>query len=135
MVVDSNYMQSDKLSAYLARSKSNFVVLSDYTDMEAFKGNTLKSAFKSYQILCKYPKQVLILKTTARLAALRGRPSGLQRRMIDDYQTSDFGNWCRTLARARGNPQLEAGMLAYGRNADAHLSRVKQDLETFFRLV
>jgi hypothetical protein len=133
MVVDSNYLQNDNLAAYLSRSTSHFVVLSDYLHMEAFKGETLQSAFKSMRILSKYPRQVLVLKPTARLASLSGRGNGLQRRLIDSAQTSDFPHWCRELARAeRGDPQLEARMIALGKDADAHLNKVQSDMQKYF---
>src|SRR6266851_566608 len=87
MVVDSNVLQSDLLRAYLSKSSDNFAVLTDYAAMEAYKGDTLASIFKSMAILADFPRQVIVLKTTGVLCGLSGRRAGLQRRMIDDEQT------------------------------------------------
>ena len=56
MVVDSNFLQDSELHKYLSKSKSNFVVLTDYAAMEAYKGNTLVSIYKSMAILTEFPK-------------------------------------------------------------------------------
>ena len=37
-VADSNYLQSDRLRDYLSKSAKNYVVLTDYTAVEAYKG-------------------------------------------------------------------------------------------------
>src|SRR5260370_13422888 len=93
MVVDSNALQSPMLRDYLSKSISNFAVLTDYASMEAYKGNTLASIFPSMAILADFPRQVIVLKTTRVVCGLRGRPTGLQRRLIHREQTSGFSNY------------------------------------------
>ncbi len=63
-VVDSNFLQSDRLREYLSKSTKNYVVLTDYVAMEAYKDHTLASIYRSMQILADFPKQVIVLKTT-----------------------------------------------------------------------
>ena len=82
-VVDSNQLQSDALRSYLSQSKQNFAVLTDYAAMEAYKGDTLVSIYKSMEILTAFPDQVIVLKNTLVTCGLSGRGSGLQRRLID----------------------------------------------------
>ncbi len=64
LIIDSNQLQSEALRAYLAKSKSNFAVLTDYASMEAYKGDTLVSIYKSMATLCDFPTQVIVLKGT-----------------------------------------------------------------------
>jgi hypothetical protein len=100
-VIDSNALQTPELRTYLARSSANFAVLNDYTAMEAYKGNTLVSIFRSMEILAEFPRQVIILKPTGKICGLRGRSDGLQRRMVDERQTRELPVFCRHLHTAR----------------------------------
>ena len=62
MVVDSNYLQCPELRQYLERSSENIAVLTDYASMEAYKGDTLTSIYKSMAILSEFPHQTEILR-------------------------------------------------------------------------
>lgn len=65
--------------------------------MEALKGNTLVSIFKSMEILSEFPDQVEVLKSTSIVSQLIGRRCGMTRRMIDKDQTNgfpDYGGRC-----------------------------------------
>ncbi len=53
-----------ELRAYLAASPANKAVITDYAAMEAHKGDTLNSIYKSMEILCEFSRQVVILKST-----------------------------------------------------------------------
>jgi len=61
-VIDSNFMQKEKLRSYLAASTENYAVLTDYAATEAYKGDTLASIFHSMEIVADYPKQAIVLK-------------------------------------------------------------------------
>ena len=82
-VVDTNQLRDSDLRNYLARSTSNFAVLTDYTMMEAYKGETFSNFFSSMEILIDFPDQVIALKNTGRVCGLSGRQAGLQRRLIN----------------------------------------------------
>ncbi len=128
MVVDSNFLQNSELRQYLSTSKSNFAVLTDYAAMEAYKGNTLVSIYKSMAILSEFPKQVIILKGTQTVCGLSGRLSGLQRRLIDDRQTKEFHIYCkRLLAAENGDGRFRAHLLDLGRKATTQMDRVLVD--------
>jgi hypothetical protein len=131
-VIDSNSLQSPELRRYLSTSPSHYAVLTDYAAMEAYKGNTLTSIFSSMEILAEYPAQVIVLKGTQRLCALKGRASGLQRRMIDQEQTRGFSDWCRHLHSARnGDSYIRAQLLKLGREATVQMDRVLADARNF----
>lgn len=125
MIVDSNAMQSDALTSYLSASESNYAVLNDYTAMEAYKGNTLASIFRSMEIACQFPRQVIVLKTTGRICSLVGRSQGLQRRMIEERQTRNFPKFCRRLRAAQaGDSYFQSQLLESGRAADGQMNRI-----------
>lgn len=127
-VVDSNALQSEQLRLYLSESPNNYAVLNDYASMEAYKGNTLVSIFRSMCIVCQFPRQIIVLKTTGRICALTGRPKGLQRRMVDEAQTRDFPTFCRRLKTAQnGDAFLQQQLLERGRVADGQMDRVLAD--------
>ena len=127
-VIDSNQLQSKLLYNFLSASTKNFAVLTDYVAMEAYKGDTLASIYKSMEILCDFPLQVIVLKNTRAACGLSGRGSGLQRRLIDEPQTSEFPLYARNLQAAkRGNLALQRQLLDHGKEATAHLERMLAD--------
>src|SRR6187431_469760 len=97
MVIDSNRLQSTELREFLNQSTQNKAVLPDFAAMEAYKGNTLKSIFKSMEVVCEFPSQVVILKGSAKVCGLHGRRKGLRRRLIDEVQTAHFPEYARAL--------------------------------------
>ena len=128
-VVDSNHLQSDRLHKYLSKTTKNCVVLTDYAAMEAYKGDTLASIYRSMEILSRYPKQVIVLKGTQTVCGLRGRRAGLQRRLIDGRQTQGFGKYCRDLLAAeRGDVSRQKAILDHGHAATAHMERILADV-------
>jgi hypothetical protein len=128
-IVDSNFLQCDRLRTFLAASSNNRAVLTDYAAMEAHKGDTLKSIYKSMDILCGFPKQVVILRSTTVVCGLSGRASGLQRRLIDQNQTSQFPEYCRHLRAAQAGDQgIQKQLLEHGRVATDQIARVLKDV-------
>jgi hypothetical protein len=128
MVVDSNALQSPLLRDYLSESVANFAVLADYASMEAYKGNTLVSIFRSMALLADFPRQVIVLKTTGVVCGLRGRRQGLRRRLIDHVQTRSFPKYCEHLFAAKlGDVHLRQQLLHKGRAADDQMARMLAD--------
>lgn len=131
-IVDSNFLQSDGLRAYLLKSPANIAVLTDYAAMEAHKADTLEMLYRSMAILAEFPRQVIILKGTQAVCALSGRTSGLQRRMIDHQQTRGFAEYCRHLAAARrGDLSIQAQLLDLAREARHQMDRILGDMREF----
>ena len=128
MVVDSNFLQSPKLRDYLLESTNNFAVLTEYASIEAHKGNTLVSVFRSMGLLADFPRQVIVLKPTIVARGLRGRRREVQHRLIDHQQTRDFPEYCDHLLAAKlGDVHLRDQILRLGRDADAEMARVLGD--------
>jgi hypothetical protein len=131
LIVDSNQLQSETLRTYLASSKSNVAVLTDYAAMEAHKGDTLASIYKSMAILCDFPWQVAVLKGTRFVSGLRGRKAGLQRRLIDEEQTATFSLYVADLRRAQaGHHGIQKQLVNLGREATSHLALMLTDAKT-----
>ncbi len=131
LVIDSNQLQAEPLRQYLAKSTSNFAVLTDYAAMEAYKGDTLTSMFKSMSILSDLPRQVIVLRGTRAACSMRGRLAGLQRRLVDEMQTSEFPLFVADLRKARaGHQLLQANLLEHGREATLQLDRMLTEAET-----
>ncbi|MEH2565955.1 hypothetical protein [Bradyrhizobium sp. AZCC 2289] len=130
-IVDSNFLQDERLRDYLEASSDNFAVLTDYAAMEAYKGNTLLSIQRSMAILAAYPAQVIVLHGTQHACSLDGRGSDYWRRMIDDEQTKGFAEYCSLLPRAQnGDPKITRQLLERGREATAHMDRMLADTVT-----
>jgi hypothetical protein len=131
-IVDRNYLQSPKLRDYLAESRRNRVVLTDYAAMEAFKGDALINIVTATEILREFPKQVIVLKSTNVIAGLKGRRCGFTRRMVGRDQTRGFPEWCGHTARAAaGDKDLQRQIVENGKEADAHLTRMRDDQQNY----
>jgi hypothetical protein len=128
LVIDSNQLQSARLAKFLSRSSSNQAVLTDFVAMEAYKGDSLNSIFKSMEIVSAFPSQVLILKGSRKLFGVLGKPKGLQRRLIDESQTHGFEQYIRKLKKAHsGDLKFQQAILAHGKASDTHFKQMMRE--------
>lgn len=135
-VIDSNQLQTQNLRAFLARSSENIAVLPDFVAMEAYKGDPLKTIFKSMSVLSEFPCQVLILKGSAKVCALNGRRKGLQRRLVDEGQTRGFPLYVRHLRAAEaGDVRLQSQIRELGRFANEHLDKMRDEAKDIRRAI
>lgn len=129
LIIDSNQLQHPKLREFLKNPK-NRAVLTDFSAMEAYKGDTLNSIFKSMSVVSDFPTQVIILKGSAKICGMSGRQKGLQRRLIDETQTSEFPKFAHNLRKAEsGNMHLRRQLLDLGKSATEHLEKMLIDAE------
>jgi hypothetical protein len=130
-VLDSNFLQSEGLKPYLAESTDNYVVMTDYVAMEAYKGDTLAWIYDRMAILSQYPKRVLVLRSTQQACALNGRTPASQESLIDATQTREFLEFCQHLIAAkRGDPSFQRQLLENGLAATAHIDGMLRDMPT-----
>ena len=130
-VIDSNFLQSDELKTYLAESTDNYVVMTDYVAMEAYKGDTLPWFYDLMELLSRYPKQVLVLKEMREVCGLYGPAAASQDSLIDETKTRDFLEFCQHLAAAKqGDPSLQRQLLENGKAATAHIGGMLRDMAT-----
>ena len=129
-VVDSNFLQDPLLRGFLAKSKRNVAVLTDYAMMEAYKGETLQSIFKSMAILAEFPDQVIALKGTKEICGIRGRKAGLTRRLICQESTQEFREFANHVNEVlAGNAAPGSALVEHGRAASEHMEAILADAE------
>jgi hypothetical protein len=87
------------LGDFLLASQKNIAVLPDQLAMELFKGDGRTNIQHSLKILANFPKQIVVLRSTHRIIAIRSRRSGLHARFADAEQTAGFVKYCRFLFR------------------------------------
>ncbi|MHA6195591.1 hypothetical protein ACX3YG_14600 [Pseudomonas wadenswilerensis] len=130
LIIDSNKLQSEDLRSYLKKSKENYAVLTDFSAIEAYKKDPLKSIFKSMSIVSEFPNQVIILKSSIKICGLSGRKKGLQKRLIDESQTKGFHKYISDLRSiASGDKKLESNIREHGKHANDHLDKMLYEAE------
>lgn len=92
-VVDINYLQKPELEDYLAKSRDNYVVLTDFASMEIFKCNALKNLACKMKIVSQYPNQVIVLKGLREIISLTLVGNMLPQSLIDYKQTVGFSKF------------------------------------------
>jgi hypothetical protein len=95
MVVDSNYLRTKELRDWLAASPKNIAVLTDQAEMEMAKADTLEGFLKSTEVLADFPRQVVLAKEITAVSGIRGKKSGLKKRLADGKRTRAFRKWCK----------------------------------------
>lgn len=99
-IIDANYLQDPALEIYLNSDIRNKVVFHEYACMETVKGNAVKNLSQSIAIVSRYPKQVIVLKTTRAICQLKPSSRGLQKRFECRTQTSKFNVLCQNVKQA-----------------------------------
>lgn len=103
--------------------------------MEAIKGDTLSSVYKSLEVLSEHPRQVLVLKKTFQASGLHGGSRGLARRLVDVPRTREFEIFCRALKNAgKGEPSMQAELIRLGREASTHFDSIKEGALRFAQI-
>jgi len=126
-VVDINYLQKPELEDYLAKSRDNYVVLTDYASMEIFKCNALKNLACKMKIVSQYPNQVIVLKGLREIISLTLIPSKLPQSLIDYKQTVGFSMFCEnTKSACEGDKLLSREVLSRESSASRNLDEKMQ---------
>ena len=93
-VIDINFLQKPELKDYLAKSRDNYVVFTDFACMEIYKCNALKNLASKLKIVSQYPNQVIVLKGTREIISLTLFNNKLPQSLIDYIQTIGFLKFC-----------------------------------------
>jgi hypothetical protein len=134
MVVDKNLLEADELRAYLAESKDNFAVITDYAQLEMLKGDALVNILilKSSEILPQFPKQVLIVKPIDVISGLRAKKKGRKKRFTSGRATTAFRKWCKKRAPAKaGDKRLQQQIVDASKEAAGQLAAMLENAGTF----
>ena len=125
-VIDVNFLPEPKLTDYLRADKRNLVVFQAYACMEMYKGSNIS---KSIEIVSKFPKQVIVLKSTQEIIKLSLSPDGLNK-FEDPIQTEGFREFCLDVDRAvKGDLALESQILQKGKLASEHFNKLLPNTE------
>ena len=136
MVIDSNVLKDDVLREYLVKSRKNIALVTDYIMIEALKGDTLNKIFGLMKILSEFPKQIIVLKSMRSVSQLKGRRSGMTRRMIEPDQTKGFENWCAGLTKAAaGDKNYQQQLVESGKEAAEQLDRILADQSSYGAII
>lgn len=126
MVVDTNFLEHPELRNYLAESKQNFVILTDYAAMEGYKPDSVDSMYRRMSVLRHFPTQVIILRSTRKAGALTGTAAQIAEQVIDVEHTATFPTFCRSLELAQaGNEAVQRQLLEHAEVAREHLERMR----------
>lgn len=106
-VIDVSAFQAAELESFLAASKQNRAVLTDFAAIETFKREGVSNIQNAFRIFGLFPTQVLVLKPTGAISRLHPRRKGLRRRLIDENATSKIGGFLSALASAQ-TPSAQA---------------------------
>jgi hypothetical protein len=129
-VIDASGLRSPELSSYLSASTANLAVLSDYAAMESFKGSAAVNIRNALRIVSRHPKQVLVLKSTGKIASLRPRRTGLHARLIDHRQTAGFPSYCRAILDGAASVEdVNYDIVLKELAADGHFATLAADTE------
>jgi hypothetical protein len=108
-VVDINYLQDPKLEEYLAKSKDNYVVFTDFAGMEIYKHNALNNLLCKLEIVSRYPYQVIVLKGTREIVSITLGSNELPQILINNEQTAGFPDFCNHIKSAYKDDKLLLG--------------------------
>lgn len=128
-VIDANYFQSPDLTSYLAESRENIAVLPDIAGMEMYKGDPVKNLERSYEILHRFPQQVLILRGTRVIVKTAADTKSHTRWMEDRDQTAGFELFYRQIKlAATGEESHIRAVHQIAKDAVEHFDRVRRDV-------
>ena len=128
-IVDANCLSDPILEEYLKSNQGNMAVLTEFAGMEAYKGDPVKNICQSLKVLCRYPRQVIILKGARQIIRENQTPNGLNVEVfIDEDQTKHFSESCYVIKQAEeGNPEAIMAIKERGRQATEEMERLRRD--------
>ena len=121
LVLDSNCLQSDETRSFLSESNLNFVILTEYAAIEAYKGNDYSTIYESMSLISDFPNQVIIPKNTIDLCGMNLLEDELPNILINEEETKQFPNFSTQLIESKQNSSL------YKEAANFQMSRIRLD--------
>lgn len=131
VVIDSNRVQSDELKLFLAAAPGHRAVVTDWLMMEAYKGDTRSSIYKSLGVLAEFPRQVVVLRNTGMCMHRRVGPQMANRLIWDDH-TKTFPQFIEEVRDAQnGDVLIEESLLWRGEKANERMQALIDNAEGF----
>jgi len=127
-VVDINYLQNPKLEEYLAESRNNCIVLTEYAGREIYKHNAINNLPAKLEIVSRYPYQVIVLKGVRAITNITLGPAKIPEVLVDNEQTDGFPQFCTTIKSLRdGDIELSLEVLSNELYADHDLKEITKN--------
>lgn len=134
VLLDNNYVDRDGLRAYLEAAPTNRAALSHTLFVEWHKGKAEKVTRAVLQQACEFPSRFVILKDTLSILRMRGRPTRIMERLIDDQQTAYFPTYCSTFIRGPLTPGVSEHFAIHGENAKAQADALTGEARKMMKL-
>lgn len=106
--MDTNLLTDPSLDAYLPGSRSNKVVVAELVAMEMSKKSAAETAPDYLRILCRHPRQVVILRDSYEWHNQSIRSAGQARSLICKEQTDYFPEYCVSVYNVPQDPRFTA---------------------------
>lgn len=128
VVIDSNRMHSEELRAFLSSSFENKAVITEYSTIESFQGNSFIAIDKSWTVLKDFSDQILVLKGNRSASLINPSVGQYDDRLIDKDQTESIRDFIHILEHARaGNKNIQNQLLQRSKKADSHMAEILEN--------
>lgn len=134
LVIDTCCLKAEKLNQFLSLSTDHVAVLTDFTVAETFKGDGLLNAGQAWEVLSKFPKQIIILKPLEEIVSASVKRPCLANRFIAKAETRAAVNFSEVLKAARnGNPHILSQLEALTLRAERYMSMLRGEKDSLIR--
>jgi hypothetical protein len=120
VVVDSNFLDNDKIIHYLEHSPHHRLILSEPTLIEIFKNNAIRTAESSFKILSNFSDQVFVLRPTHQWLNEVIESEEDLAQLVDNIGTEEVRKICRGIVSSKRTDEFyeivsrrEAGAAEY----------------------
>lgn len=126
-VIDSGAFRSSELAEFLSSSRHNRAVLIDYSALEPSKTNLPNILRENVRILSRFPRQVLVLRSTGRISNTPSHSPARLDQLVDWKHTRRFSKFCDTLLNTSDDFLRDRLSSMCNQNAQKHFERLKSD--------
>lgn len=123
-VVDTNMLKDPALRAYLSKSRSNKVLVSEMVAVEINKHAAVEATPERLRILCSFPKQVFILRDSFDWLNNHINSAAAARALICDEQTEYFSSFCVSVYEQPQDPRFVAHLNDVEAKSKWHISEL-----------
>ncbi len=127
-VLDSSFARNENLRKYLESSTSNFIALSEYIAIEAYKGDSYKEIINFVSILKHFPNQIIVLRNTMDFVGEDLSSISSWKKLIDIESSINFKCFCEELDKIKDNKIVSHKVLDQRkRDANKQIEKLRYD--------
>lgn len=109
-VLDISYAKDSNLASWLRQNKQHQVVLTEYFAIEALNAQDSQSVAANFDIVRRFPRQVLVAKPMNPLCQLAPKQLRKQSNLIDGPATTDFARLARQIGSMHRDTDIRLGI-------------------------